>query len=319
PYIMEQTVLITGATGYIGSLLIDHIVRENEQIKIIALGRKDCPSKLNHPRVKYFKTDIRSNAVKEIVEQNEPDIVVHLAAVVNPGKDNTRELAYDIDVNATASLLKACTSAEVKKFIYLSSGAVYGYHPDHPEWIHEDWPIRGNKEYPYAYHKKLAEEILVAYQKSHPQMEQLILRVPAVLGEETDSQITDLLNKNPMITVGRSDCPFVFIWDKDLVRCIYNGILGSGKGVFNIAGDGKLSVFEMAKISNRKVLNFPTWLMRLIMGTGKTLGLTKNGAEVVSFVLYRPVLANKKMKEELEFIPEKTSKETFEYYLKHQE
>jgi UDP-glucose 4-epimerase len=149
-------------------------------------------------------------------------------------------------------------------------------------------------------------------------MKQLVLRVPAVLGESTDSQITDLLDKNPMITVGGSDCPFVFIWDQDLVRCIYQGIDQKKEGIFNISGDGKLSVYDLAKITERKVLNFPTWLMRGIMGTAKSLGITKNGAEVVVFVLYRPVLSNEKMKKEFGFIPEKTSKEAFEYYLRHQ-
>lgn len=66
--------------------------------------------------------------------------MVHLAFIM--AVTHNRKKAYDIDVNGTRNVLKACD--KTKKIIAVSSTSVYGAHPDNPEWLTEDRPLRGN-------------------------------------------------------------------------------------------------------------------------------------------------------------------------------
>ena len=85
---------------------------------------------------------------------------MHLASIVTPGPDSTRELEYAVDVTGTRHVLDACVAHGVRRVVVSSSGAAYGYHPDNPAWITEDQPVRGNEEFAYSHHKRLVEEML---------------------------------------------------------------------------------------------------------------------------------------------------------------
>ena len=70
------------------------------------------------------------------------DAMVHLAAIVTPGRGSNRQLEWEVDVGGTRNVLEACLDAGVRKLVYTSSGAAYGYHADNPAWIAEDQPLR---------------------------------------------------------------------------------------------------------------------------------------------------------------------------------
>jgi nucleoside-diphosphate-sugar epimerase len=107
--------------------------------------------------------DIRAPEVDAIVARHKPQVVVHLASIVTPGKKSNREFEYSVDVDGTRNLLEACLSHHVKRVIVSSSGAAYGYHADNPEWLSESDPVRGNQSFAYSWHKRLVEEMLADY------------------------------------------------------------------------------------------------------------------------------------------------------------
>ncbi|MBV1752428.1 MAG: hypothetical protein KUA39_12500, partial [Desulfarculus sp.] len=115
--------------------------------------------------------------------------------------------------------------------------------------------------------------------------------------------------------VAGSESPCVIIWDRDVVGVIRRDIFSSATGIYNLAGDGAVTMREIAGILGKTYLPMPAGLLRGALWLLKRLGLTQYGPEQVGFLQYRPVLDNKRLKEVMGYIPAKTSREAFEYYL----
>ena len=143
-----------------------------------------------------------------------------------------------------------------------SSGAAYGYHADSPAWLTEDHPVRGNDAFAYSKHKRLVEEMLAAYRNDHPQLEQVVLRIGTILGRTVDNQITDLFRKKRLLKIAGADSPFVFIWDEDLVAIVLQAVTGNVTGTFNVAGDGAMTIDEIAAALGKPTLPIPERLLR---------------------------------------------------------
>jgi UDP-glucose 4-epimerase len=307
---MTTKVLVTGTSGYLGSTCLARLAAD-PTISAIALDLRAPASQI--PGVIYETADIRSADIATIIERNRPEVVVHLAAVI-PSPKHGRDFEFSVDVDGTRNLLDACVSYGVKRVIISSSGAAYGYHADNPEWLTEKDPVRGNFEFPYAYHKRLVEEMLAGYRMSAPQMEQIIFRIGTILGPTVNNLITNLFEKPRLIAIAGSESPFVFIHDEDVVGAIMHGIRDGKPGIYNVAGDGKLTIHEIAKRLGKPTLILPPFLLKAGLWLGQKLGLTQYGPEQLNFLRYRPVLLNTSLKHDFGYVPKRSSEQVFELY-----
>ena len=112
-----------------------------------------------------------------------------------------------------------------------------------------------------------------------------------------------------------SDSPFVFIWDQDVVGCLLRAIETDQAGIYNVAGDGVLTIHEIAAKLGKRCLVLPPGLLRLALRVLKALGLTQYGPEQLDFLRYRPVLDNTRLKTEFGYVPQLTSAQVFDLYL----
>jgi UDP-glucose 4-epimerase len=308
-------ILITGAGGYLGSQLVAELAQSRIRAgRIVATDVREPPADKKLAGVEYLQADVRSPELAALFARCKPDVVVHLASIVTPGKNSSRDFEYSVDVLGTENVLKACLAAGVRKIIVSSSGAAYGYHADNPAWISEDWPLRGNETFAYAHHKRLVEEMLARWRGDHPELGQVVLRIGTILGATVRNQITDLFDKPRLIAVQGSDSPFVFIWDQDVVGCVLQAIADDKSGIYNVAGDGALTIREIASQLGKRCLVLPAWLLKSALAVLKAFGRTQYGPEQVDFLRYRPVLDNRKLKEEFGYVPRKTSAQVFEFW-----
>ena len=306
-----KKVLVTGSSGYLGSQTVAALAGRAD-LAVIALDVREPATRL--PGVAYEVADIRAPEVDAIVARTRPDVVVHLASIVTPGKNSNRAFEYDVDVNGTRNLLQACVAHGVRRIIVSSSGAAYGYHADNPEWLTESDPVRGNEVFAYSCHKRLVEEMLADYRKDHPGLEQIVFRIGTILGPTVRNQITDLFEKPKILAIAGSDSPFVFIHDQDVVGAILHGIDSRATGIFNVAGDGKLTIFEIAQRMGKTCRVLPAGLLKTALWVLKELNLTQYGPEQLDFLRYRPVLLNTRLKEEFGYTPKLTSAQVFDLY-----
>ncbi|MGE5115936.1 MAG: SDR family oxidoreductase [Betaproteobacteria bacterium] len=310
-------VLVTGAAGYLGRQVIAALAAGGPAANddcIVSLDVRATPPERRLAGVSYATADIRDPALAELLRRHRITTVVHLAAIVTPGRRSDREFEYQVDVEGTRNVLEACVAAGVGHLVVSSSGAAYGYHADNPAWLAETDAIRGNREFAYAWHKRLVEEMLADYRERAPQLRQTVFRIGTILGETVANQITALFERPRPLALAGCDSPFVFVWDQDVVGAILHAIRSGRAGIYNVAGDGALSIHQIAARMGKRCRVLPPWLLQAALWVGRRLGLTPYGPEQLRFLHYRPVLDNRRLKEDFGYRPRKTSAEAFDLW-----
>ncbi|MES2612857.1 MAG: SDR family oxidoreductase [Pseudomonadota bacterium] len=310
-----RNILVTGADGFLGRGVLAALARRPDTAAVVALDVREVPPGRRQPGIAYEAQDVRDKALAGTLQRHAIDTVVHLASIVTPGRDSNRAFEYDVDVNGTRNVLEACAAQGVQHVVVSSSGAAYGYHADNAPWLTESHPLRGNESFAYAHHKRLVEEMLATWRQSHPQLAQTVFRIGTILGERVDNQITALFEKPRLLAIRGSDSPFVFIWDEDVTGALLHALDGAAPGCYNLAGDGAMTIHQIAARLGKRTLKLPAWLLQSALFVGSRLGVSRYGPEQLDFLRYRPVLLNKALKEQLGYVPRKTSAQAFDAFV----
>ncbi len=311
-------ILVTGAAGYVGRLTTAALAaRRGELGALVGTDVRPAPPEL--AGVRWIARDIAEPGLAAILTEHRIDTVIHLASIVQPPRgQDAEQLAHRVDVIGTERLLAACVETGVRKVVVTTSGAAYGYWPDNPEWITEEHEVRGDPRFAYARNKRLVEELLARHREEHPGLAQLVFRPGTILGERTENQITDLFDKPVILGIAGTRVPFVFVWDRDVVQCLVDGALGEHTGTYNLAGDGVVTMREIAARLGKPYLPLPAGGVKVALAVLRRLGLTQYGPEQVGFLQHRPVLSNRKLVEELGCRP-RSSRDTFELFARARE
>lgn len=312
-------VCVTGGNGFLGSAVVSRLAADPAVSHVLSLDLREPSAERKVDGVVYALADVCSPDVSKELQEHRIDTVVHLAAIVNPGRDTTREQEYRVDVTGTQNVLAACLESGVKHVVISSSGAAYGYHADNAPWLNESHPLRGNDEFAYSRHKRLVEEELARLRTEHPELRQTIFRIGTILGERVRNQITALFDAPRLLRVAGSESPFVFIWDQDVADAMAQAVITGRSGIFNVAGDGALTVREIAGLLGKRTLTVPAPLLAAGLWAGQKLKLTVHGPEQLRFLRYRPVLDNTALKQEFGFTPTRTNREAFLEFRKARE
>lgn len=300
-------ILITGGAGMVGRALAEALPAKD--VIVTDLSDRGLPEGLEFRRMDVTGTD-----PDQVIGAIRPEVVVHLASIVTPPLGMTRAQAHAVDVTGTRHVLEACVAHGVRRLVVTSSGAAYGYHADNPVPLTEDAPCRGNPAFAYADHKRQVEEMLAAARARHPGLEQVVLRVGTVLGAGVDNQITALFRRRRLLAIRGSDSPFVFIWTRDLARIVRRAATDGPAGIYNVAGDGWMSVDALAAALGKPVLRVPAWALRAALAVLHPLGLSQYGPEQVRFLQYRPVLDNTRLKRDFGYVPDLTSAQVLDLW-----
>jgi nucleoside-diphosphate-sugar epimerase len=127
---MQKHVLVTGGAGYVGSLLVDELLRRGDRVRVLdALVHGIVPSLLlawGDPSFEFIRGDVR-DADARAAALRDVDAVVHLAAIVgDPACAREPELARQVNLDATKKLVDDATRAGVDRFVFASTCSNYG-------------------------------------------------------------------------------------------------------------------------------------------------------------------------------------------------
>lgn len=169
-------ILVTGGCGYVGSALVPELLRAGHKVIVVdAQWFGENMALPLHDNLLVFKFDIRDDVGYPWLW--ETDCVIHLAAVANdPCCELDPKLTWEVNALATERLIDAAARAGVPRFIYASSGSVYGVKPDNIVVTEE---LNCNPISEYNKTKMVAERVCLSYSD---QMIVQILRPATVCG-----------------------------------------------------------------------------------------------------------------------------------------
>ena len=258
--------LVTGGAGFIGSNLVEALVKKGHSVRIIDNFSSGSLNNIKNfkKKIKILNHDISKSSSKLSKFFTKVDVVIHLAGIADivPSIQNPKRY-YEVNVTGTLNILEAANKASVKKFIYAASASCYGIPKKFPTRETENL----NPQYPYALSKILGEKLVMHWAKVY-NMPNISLRFFNVYGPRSRTTgaygavfgvfLAQKLRKKPLTIVGNGQQTRDFIHVYDLVDALIKISKSNIKhDVFNLGSGKEVSVNTIANIIGGKKIKIP--------------------------------------------------------------
>ncbi|PIT97460.1 UDP-glucose 4-epimerase [Candidatus Berkelbacteria bacterium CG10_big_fil_rev_8_21_14_0_10_41_12] len=246
-------ILVTGGAGFIGSNLVDELMKRNHEISVIddlSTGKKENVNK----RAKFFEADITDkDALDKIFNEIKPEIIFHLAAqasVIVSAQDPVLDIKTN--VIGTVNLLSLAKQFGAGKFIFSSTGgAIYGDDASRPTPENsEAKPIS-----PYGIDKLFGEKFIGYF--TSEKLRTIILRYANVYGPRQNPEgeagivaifLGRMIKNTPVEIYGDGSHTRDFVYVGDVVEANIKALESDVDGIFNIGTGQETTVNDITKI-----------------------------------------------------------------------
>jgi len=188
--IKGKKVLVTGGAGFIGSHTVDALIENGADVVIVdnlSTGKKE---NLN-PKATFYNVNIADPEIENILEKEKPQIIYHFAFYVLVPKSVLNPLLDMDSIAGTIRILNKVKDLNIEKFVFASSGFLYGNTPKLP--AKETHPIEPIS--PYIVSKSTVENYLKFYKNAY-NLPYIVLRYPAVYGpRQITGAMSDYIRK----------------------------------------------------------------------------------------------------------------------------
>lgn len=234
-------VLVTGATGKIGSRFVPRLLKRGHQVRVLARGETAEVKHLVSLGAELTMGDLLESSPFEKALDG-IDAIVHLAALF---RGATPEQCRAVNETATLRLASEALERGVHRFVFASTSLVYGPGAEHSVRENEDV----NCQIPYPLSKSAAERALLDLHGKRG-FDLRILRFAFVYGEG-DPHLTDAF---PLIKDWPSSKRFQLLHHADVAQALLLALQNDGIGgeIFNVADDAPLTLGELRALHNIK-------------------------------------------------------------------
>ncbi len=279
----KKIVAVTGASGYVGTKLLEQLEQETSLKKLVAFDVNPLPLPVHN--IAFYRKNVSDPIHDELNDQGATTLV-HLAFNARRGA-NRREISeiHNENLETLRAVMASCVIARITHLVYVSSHTVYGAHSDNPIPIADDAAMRASPNFPYAHDKLQSEIALEEFARAQEEVKVTVLRSCTVLGHGADNLETQAFFRPWLFGVMDYNPPLQFVYDSDLARVMSIIIQREIPGTFNVAGDGIVRYHEISKIIKSRFVNLPPFMVypltRLLWGLRLQREMTSAGLDQV--------------------------------------
>lgn len=259
--------LVTGGAGFIGSHIVDRLIAEGHEVRVIDNFSTGRPQNLDHQKncsqLKLYQKDIRNiEDIKPIFEG--VDYVFHMAALADivPSIQKPWEY-YSSNVLGTYNVVECAKNAGIKKLVYAASSSCYGIPDEFP--TKETAEIR--PQYPYALTKRLGEETVLHWGQVYG-LPVITLRLFNVYGTRSRTSgtygavfgvfLAQKLAGKPFTVVGTGEQTRDFTYVTDVADAFYTAARSDiVNETFNVGSGGTYSVNRLCELLGGEIVHIP--------------------------------------------------------------
>ena len=259
---MQQKILVTGGAGFIGSTLVESLLKEKCKVTVVdnfdsfyskKIKEKNIAKFIQHPDINFIEADIQSHGLYEnLLSEIDVDVIVHLAAKAGVRPSIADPLSYqNVNVRGTQNLLEFARKRKIGQFVFASSSSVYGINDNTP-WSEDDYVLKPIS--PYASTKVSGE--LLGHVYSHLfGIRFLALRFFTVYGprQRPDLAIhkfaSAILAGEPITMFGDGSTKRDYTYIDDIVNGI-NGAINYKETMYEVVNLGNSQMVSLSEMIN---------------------------------------------------------------------
>jgi UDP-glucose 4-epimerase len=259
-------VVVVGASGNVGTSLLRSLAAEPAVESILGLSRR--VPKAEFPKTEWEAADVTRSPLDLLFDG--ADAVVHLAWLIQPGRD--RRLTRAVNVEGSARVFRAAAAAGVPTLVYASSIGAYAPGPKDRR-VDESWPTTGVQSAFYSRDKAEVERLLDRFEHENTGVRTVRLRPALIFKREAASGIRRLF-AGPLLPgrlVRPSLIPIVPDVERLVVQAVHSydvaeayrlALMGDALGAYNIAAEPVLDPDELARILGARKVPVPARVLR---------------------------------------------------------
>jgi UDP-glucose 4-epimerase len=301
-------VVVTGATGNIGTTLVRALAADDRVESVIGIARRGPVA--GPTKVEWRQADVARDELEPLFA--EADAVVHLAWLIQPSHGQ-RDL-WTTNVHGSSRVFAAAAAAGVGALVHGSSVGVYSPGPK-DERVEESWPRNGVRSSFYARHKAEAEWRLDAVEAANPGLRVVRIRPGLVFKREAASGIRRLfagpLLPTPLLRPALlrvlPDVPglrvqAVHSWD--VARAYVEVVVRDVRGAFNVAAEPVLDAATVAAELGARTFRAPAPVARGLAGVSWRLRLQPSPPGWLDLGRGVPLMSTDRARRELGWEPQ---------------
>jgi UDP-glucose 4-epimerase len=305
-------VVVVGASGNVGTSLLRSLAAEPAVDSVLGLARRVPETKF--PKTEWRAADISRSPLRPLFQ--DADAVVHLAWLIQPGRDKQR--LHEVNVEGSARVFRAAAAAGVPALVYASSVGAYAPGPK-DRAVDESWPTTGIRSSFYARHKAEVERLLDRFEHEHGELRVVRLRPGLIFKREAASGIRRLfagpllpnaLVRRRLIPVIPAHPRLVFqaVHSYDVGEAYRLAVVNDGaSGAFNVAAEPVLDPDELARALGARKLPVHGGLLRRAASLSYMLRLQPSEPGWLDMGLAVPVMDTTRARTELGWRPERSA------------
>ena len=178
----------------------------------------------------------------------EADVVVHLAFIIMGGLDESRRI--NLEGSRAVFAAAAAAAPGVRRLVYTSSVAAYGFHAENPQPLTEVVPARGTDAHYYSAQKAELEAALFAL-TAGSQLDTYVFRPCIVAGPDAPGMLEAipwLVRRLPVTVLPDPGTRFQLVHHDDVASALVAAVRGAGEpGIYNLAGPGELTARDLGR------------------------------------------------------------------------